>query len=77
MSESSVQIGMTAFELYQFLERSGFTGPMVCTLREQFLKTGTCTFESINMNDLNTLLESWGSGPVNEFSDYFPSIIDT
>lgn len=72
-----MNIGMSAFELYQFLERSGFTGPMVCTLRSQYLKTGTCSFEDINMDELNVLLESWGSGPVNEFSDYYPSIVDS
>ena len=66
-------VGMTALELYQMLEMGGFTGPMVCMLREQYLKTGDCSFDTIDIDMLNQMLEAWGSGPVTDCKSHFPS----
>lgn len=51
--------GMTALELYQYLEKSGINGPAVHILRSQFLRTGTCSFDDVDFDELYRMNDAW------------------
>ena len=51
--------GMTALQFYQFLEKNGFDGPAVHLWRAQFLRTGTCTFDAVDLSELHALNDAW------------------
>lgn len=51
--------GMTALQFYQMLEKVGFDGPAVHIWRSQYLRTGTCTFDAVDQNELYHLNDHW------------------
>lgn len=51
--------GWTPLQFYRFLEMNGFDGPAVHMWRAQFLRTGDCTLEGVDISELHALNDHW------------------
>ena len=51
--------GVTCLEFYRRLEKAGFDGPVVHMWRSQFLRTGNCTLDGVDLTEIHALNDAW------------------